>query len=79
MSFGNISFEKGLFNFRQLYTDRQTLELLATTYADLYHKDAGKAVKMLIAFDKRNRETRDRQDKIKDFFRSIFKSGRAEE
>jgi hypothetical protein len=79
MSFGNISFEKGLFNFRQLYTDRQTLELLATTYADLCHKDAGKAVKMLIAFDKRNRETRDRQDKIKDFFRSIFKSGRDEE
>ena len=42
MSFGPISFERGLFNFRQLDTDRQTLELLATEYASLWHKDEGK-------------------------------------
>lgn len=78
MSFGEIGFEKGLFNFRQLYTDRQTLELLATEYALLCNKDAGKAVKSLIAFDRSNREGRKRQEKVKRFFRSLFRSGHVE-
>jgi serine/threonine protein kinase len=76
MSFGPISFEKGLFNFRQLDTDRQTLELLASEYASLCHKDAGKAMKVLIDFDRRNKESRAWHEKIKKMIRLIFRSGR---
>jgi hypothetical protein len=75
MSFGPISFERGLFNFRQLDTNRQTLELLAGEYASLWHKDAGKAMKMLIDFDYKNKANRRRREKIKDKIRSIFRSG----
>ena len=77
MSFGPIDFEKGLFNFRQLDTDRQTLELLGAEYASLCHKDAGKAMKMLIAFDRKNKQSRSRHNKFKDFMRSLFRFGRA--
>ena len=79
MSFEKINFEKGLFNFRQLYTDRQTLELLATEYAFLCNKDAGKAAKLLIAFDRKNRESRARLGKIKDYFKSFVRFGHADE
>ena len=76
MSFGPISFERGLFNFRQLDTDRQTLELLAAEYASLWHKDGGKAIRMLIEFDHKNKADRRRRGKLKRFFRSIFRWGR---
>lgn len=75
MSFGSISFEKGLYNFRQLDTDVQTLELLATTYASLCGKDAGRAIKRLIGFDRKNKAGRLRRGKFKARFRSIFRSG----
>jgi len=73
MSFGPISFEHGLFNFRQLDTDRQTLELLAAEYASLWKKDAGKAIKMLIDFDYANKTSRRRHGKTKRLIRSIFR------
>jgi len=76
MSFGPISFEKGLYNFRQLDTDRQTLELLASEYASLCHKDAGKAMKVLIAFDHTNKVSRERHMNFKKLIRSVFRSGR---
>ena len=76
MSFGSIGFERGLYNFRQLGTDRQTLELLAAEYASLCHKDEGKAMKMLIAFDRKNKLSRNRHDRIKELIRSIFISDR---
>lgn len=76
MSFGPIDFEKGLFNFRQLDTDRQTLELLASEYALLCHKDAGKAMKILIDFDRQNKVSRHRHGKFKKLTRSIFRFGR---
>jgi hypothetical protein len=79
MHFGPISFERGLCNFRQLSTDRQTLELLASEYASLCHKDEGKAVKVLIAFDRKNKATRHRHEKLKDLIRSVFRSGPGEE
>jgi hypothetical protein len=75
MRFGRINFEKGLCNFRQLDTDRQTLELLATEYASLCHKDIGNAMKALIGFDLKNKANRRRHDKIKSLIGSIFKSG----
>ena len=76
MRFGTVDFERGLFNFRQLDTDRQTLELLAAEYASLCHKDAGKAMKILIDFDRKNKESRSRHGKIKKLIRSIFRFGR---
>ena len=72
MSFGPISFERGLFNFRQLDTDRQTLELLAADYAALCHKDEGKAMKILIEYDRQNKSSRRRHGKFKKFIRSIL-------
>ncbi len=76
MRFGPIDFERGLCNFRQLNTDRQTLELLAAEYASLCHKDAGKAMKLLIEFDRKNKESRNRHGKMKNFIGSVFRSGR---
>ncbi len=76
MRFGPISFERGLCNFRQLSTDRQTLELLASEYALLCHKDAGKAMKVLIAFDRKNKANRHRHEKFKNLIGFIFRSGR---
>jgi hypothetical protein len=75
MRFGPISFERGLCNFRQLSTDRQTLELLASEYASLCHKDAGKAMKTLIALDRKNKSNRHRHEKFKQLIRSLFRSG----
>ena len=72
MSFGPISFERGLFNFRQLDTDRQTLEFLASEYASLCHKDEGKAMKLLIDYDRQNKSGRRRRGKLKKLIRSIF-------
>ena len=72
MSFGPISFERGLFNFRQLDTDRQTLELLAAEYAALCHKDEGKAMKILIEYDRQNKASRRRRGKFKKMIRSVF-------
>ena len=76
MSFGPISFERGLFNFRQLDTNRQTLELLAAEYASLCHQDEGKAMKILIDYDRKNKVSRRRRGKLKKLFRSIFRIGR---
>jgi hypothetical protein len=76
MKFDSIGFERGLYNFRQLDTDRQTLELLATEYASLWHKDAGKAVKMLISFDMKNKASRHRRNKIKKLIGSLVRFGR---
>jgi hypothetical protein len=77
MVFGPISFERGLCNFRQLDTDRQTLELLAAEYASLRHQDEGKAMGVLIAFDRKNKASRFRHEKFKQLIRSIFRFGRA--
>ena len=74
MRFGAIGFERGLCNFRQLDTDRQTLELLASEYASLCHKDAGKAMQILIGFDRKNKENRLRHAKLKKLIGSVFKS-----
>jgi hypothetical protein len=75
MRFGPVDFNLGLCNFRQLDTDRQTLELLAAEYASLCHKDAGRAMKLLIDSDRKNKESRHRHGKIKKMIHSIFRSG----
>ena len=77
MSFRKIDFEKGLQNFRQLDTDRQTLQLLASEYALLRGKDTGKAMQMLIDYDLKNKRSRHRHASIKQTLKSIFRFGRA--
>ena len=76
MRFGKISFEQGLFNFRQLDTNRQTLELLASEYASLCFKDSGRAIRILLAYDRKNKASRYRHDRFRDWFGSVFRSGR---
>ena len=76
MRFGPIDFERGLCNFRQLDTDRQTLELLASEYALLCHKDAGKAMKLLIDLDRKNKASRHRRNNFKVLIGKIFRFGR---
>ena len=79
MKFGEIDFEKGLHNFRQLDTDRQTLELLATEYALLNEKDPGLAMQKLLAYDQQNKNYRQRKIKWKNAFRKVIRFGRASE
>jgi hypothetical protein len=79
MKFGEIGFDKGLHNFRQLDTDRQTLELLATEYALLNEKDPGLAMRKLLAFDQQNKNYRHRKMKWKRAFRKLIRFGRASE
>jgi hypothetical protein len=76
MTFREINFEKGLQNFRQLDTDRQTLQLIASEYAGLRKKDAAKALKILIDSDRKNKLSRHRRGSFKKAVRSIFRSGR---
>jgi hypothetical protein len=76
MKFKKIDFEKGIRNFRQLDTDRQTLELLASEYAMLRGEDTGKAFQILIASDHKNKLSRQRRGSFKKILRSVFKSGR---
>jgi len=75
MKFGPVNFERGLYNFRQLDTDLPTLQFLATEYAMLCQKDAVKAIKTLVDFDRKNKNKRRRHDERKEFFRSIFGLG----
>ena len=77
MSFRKINFIKGLRNFRQLDTDNQTLQLLASEYAKLRGEDGLKAQKILIRYDKKNKLSRQRRGSLKKAIRSFFKSGLA--
>lgn len=77
MSFREINFEKGLQNFRQLDTDRQTLQLLASEYAMLKGKDIGKAIRILIDYDKRNKMSRHRRGSFKKAIKSVLRFGHA--
>lgn len=76
MSFREINFEKGLQNFRQLDTDRQTLQLLASEYAMLRGQDAGKAMRILIGYDQKNKLSRHRHAGFKKAIKLLFRFGR---
>jgi hypothetical protein len=77
MSFRKINFKKGLRNFRQLDTDSQTLQLLASEYAKLRGEDAVKAFSILTDYDKKNKLSRQRCGSLKKAIKSFFKSGHA--
>ncbi len=77
MKFGNIDFNTGLKNFRQLDTDHGTLQLLASEYAKLRGQDEKKAFIRLSIYDRKNKLSRHGRGKIKRAFKSIFRYGRA--
>jgi len=76
MVFKEIDFEQGLKNFRQLDTDQPTLKLIASEYAKLRGKDQGKALEILIHYNKINKLSRQRRGSFKKALRSIFRSDR---
>lgn len=80
MSFGPIDFVKGLSNFRQLDTDIQTLEWIATHYALICQQDKSTAINLLLGFDQKNKASRKFRGDLKRIFRSFFglKSGSEE-
>ncbi|MEI7829080.1 MAG: lipopolysaccharide kinase InaA family protein [Prolixibacteraceae bacterium] len=69
MKFIPVDFEKGIQNFSQLDTDEETLSLIAREYAFLCGRSAEKAVKLLLKFDKDNKDYRRRKGNIKSWFR----------
>lgn len=75
MSFRKINFTLGIRNFRQLDTDGQTLQLLASEYAKLRGEDEIKASKILTIYDKKNKLSRQIRGSLKNRIQSIFKSG----
>ncbi len=77
MSFRKIDFIAGLRNFRQLDTDAQTLQLVASEYAKLWQKDEAKALKILTNFDRKNKLSRQIKGNLKKKIRSVFRFGRA--
>jgi len=59
-----VGFEKGIENFRQLDTDEDSLRLIATEYANLCGESPGKAIELLLKFDKSNKAFRERKNKF---------------
>jgi len=77
MSFMAIDFEKGLQNFRQLDTDQQTIELIASEYAVLCGKDPETAIEILKKYHQKNVKSRRFRMNFKKMMRSFFRFGRA--
>jgi serine/threonine protein kinase len=64
MMFMPVGFEKGIENFRQLDTDEDSLRLIATEYAKFCGESPGKAIELLLKFDKSNKAFRERKNKF---------------
>ena len=75
MKFKYIDFNTGLKNFRQLDTDHDTLQLLASEYARLRGQDKMKASNRLFKYDRKNKLSRHGRGKIKRAVKLIFRSG----
>jgi tRNA A-37 threonylcarbamoyl transferase component Bud32 len=69
MEFIPVDFKKGIQNFRQLDTDEETLRLIAAEYARLCKEPAGKAISMLLRYDKSNKAYRRRKGNFKNWMR----------
>jgi len=71
MEFTSVDFKKGIQNFRQLDTDEDTLRIIAAEYARLCNESAGKAISLLIRYDKSNKSYRRRKGNFKNWLRGI--------
>jgi len=76
MTFGPISFEKGLSNFCRLGVDQATLELIAREYASLRHENSAKAAKQIVIINRRSGENLKKREYLKVILSRVFKSGR---
>jgi hypothetical protein len=76
MTFGPISFEKGLSNFCRLGVDRSTLELIAREYALLRHENSAKAAKSIVIINRKSGENLKKREYFKVLLSRVFKSGR---
>lgn len=73
MKFIPVDFWTGIKNFRQLHTDTETLELIATQYAALCNISSEVAIETLLKLDKNNKKFRGRKNRFHELF------GRTEE
>lgn len=71
MEFTPVTFKKGIQNFRQLDTDKDTLRLIAAEYARLRSEPAEKAISLLLRYDKGNKAYRRRKGNFKNWLRGI--------
>lgn len=68
MKFIPVNFEKGLQNFRQLHTDTETLELIASEYSNLCNASPKVATEILFKLDRNNKKFRGRKNKFHELF-----------
>lgn len=69
MRFTSVGFELGIQNFRQLDTNAETLELIASEYAKLCGESCEKACSLLLSADKKNKDFRRMKGKLKNLFK----------
>ena len=77
MNFCRIDFENGLKSFRQLDTNLETIELIASEYAALWGKDPVSSVELLKKYHQNNVESRRFRANFKKAIHSFFRFGRA--
>ena len=78
MTFGPISFEKGLSNFCLLGVDQATLRLISFEYALMRGEDTEKAAKIIVKIDRKRFTKLEKREHLKDIFIRKFKSDRGE-
>ena len=76
MTFGSISFEKGLSNFCLIGVDHTTLGLIAREYALLRGENPAKAAKIIVDIYRRGGANLKKLEYLKDILQRIFRSGR---
>jgi len=69
MKFQPVGFEDGIYNFRQLDTDEETLRLIASEYSALSKMPEQKAIDLLLKLDRRNKNYRHRKGSFKGWLR----------
>ena len=78
MTFGPISFEKGLSNFCRLGTDHAMLELVGREYALLRGEDPSKAAKIIVDIYYEENTNLEKREHLKEILKGNFISGRGE-
>jgi hypothetical protein len=76
MTFGPISFEKGLSNFCRLWADNDTIRLVGREYAILSGENPEKAAKTIEDIYHKGGTKTIKREYLKDIFKLVFKSGR---
>lgn len=76
MTFGPISFEKGLSNFCLLGVDHATLGLISSEYASLRGENPAKAAKIIVKIDRKRFTNIEKREHLKDILKRNFRSGR---